>query len=118
VSRALVANCVGWRRLAVALALVACSAPDAWAQLRVRRNYLALTVAEREKFRDAVKAMKGDATDSGSVGQCSAPASKLGDPCGVPADCDSMPGMGDGACETCEWHNKYDKYVCWHDKCG
>ena len=109
---------VAWRRLVIAAAILLCCAPAATAQLRVRRDYRELTPAQRLKVRDAIVAMKMDETDSGKVGQCSAPMMKAGEPCTEDVNCDSAMGANDGLCGICEWNNRYDKFVCWHDKCG
>lgn len=52
---------------------------------------------------------------------CSAPVASLGNRCNRNAECDTAPG--NGTCDMtvlplCAWRNRYDKYVCWHDKCG
>lgn len=64
---------------------------DAYGQLRVRKNYMCLTGPERQDFVDAVKALKANTADHGSI----------------------TDGVG-----TCSWENTYDKYVCWHQRCG
>ncbi len=124
--------------------------PNASAELRVRKNYRDLTAAEREKFRDALVAMKAfsetdglwdclapnEAVDANRIcsknsdcNTCTAPSESVGKFCNNSAECDSSQGAADGVCEPgscptdqttaiCSWKNKYDKYVCWHDKCG
>lgn len=107
----------------VGLVFLSSWAPEVFGQLRVRRNYSDLSPAEREKFRDALVEMKNDATDTGGLWVCSMPAANVGKICSTNPDCDTTTGSGDGVCDTtaaalCEWANKYDKYVCWHDQCG
>lgn len=83
---------------------------------RIRKNYCDLSPCERRKFRDALVAMKRDTDDTGSIRECTAPEGSVGRICTNGADC----GEG-GVCNpapSCEWTNKYDKYVCWHDRCG
>lgn len=46
-----------------------CSAPDAQAQLRVRKNYLLLNAAQRQDFVTAVKNVKAHA-EVGAEGPC------------------------------------------------
>ena len=112
------------RRLATGRVLVAtvclfCCATEAMGQLRVRQNYRNLTPAERQKFRDALVAIKRDTSDTGTLRECSAPTASVGKLCTADVQCDTSPG--NGTCDpspTCEWDNKYDKYVCWHDRCG
>ena len=109
---------VAGRRLVIAGVVLLCCAPAATAELRVRRDYRELTPAQRLKVRDGIVAMKMDETDSGEVGQCTAPTTTAGLPCTKDVHCDSAAGANDGACGLCKWNNRYDKFVCWHDKCG
>lgn len=90
-------------------------APNASAQLRVRKNYINLTQQERQDFVDAVLAVKADTTDTGR--QCLAPVASIGTLCTNNAAC-NLPGEAPGVCGDCEWNNRYDKYVCWHAECG
>jgi len=132
---------IGYGLLFVMLSLL-CSAPEASAQLRIRKNYRDLTAAQRQKFRDALVAIKAITTDTGYLGVCTALSANAGRVCDEDADCDPIPVAGrcskicegtmppttcNGAADCavgvtckylCEWTNKYDKYVCWHAECG
>ena len=65
--------------------------------------------------------MKGDTREPGGLWLCT--GGNMGNICSTDADCDTSPGNDTGECDMnakalCVWKNKYDKYVCWHDKCG
>jgi len=96
--------------LVVVIVSLFCCAPEALGQVRIRENYRKLNAAQRQKFRDALVAMK-NTPDVGQIKECSSPLGKL---CNNAGDCN----IGATCDVTCTWANKYDKYVCWHDRCG
>ena len=105
----------------VVLVSLSCWVPEVFGQVRIRENYRDMSPAKRQKFRNALVTMKNDTTDTGGLWQCSMPAASVGKICSSNADCDTP--LENGVCDMtaaalCEWTNKYDKYVCWHDKCG
>ncbi len=108
---------VARRSLLFVIVSLFCCAPEALGQ-RIRQNYRELSPAKRLKFRNALLAMK-NSVEIDQLNECSDPPASVGGVCINNADCDTAPG--NGVCDpipTCKWNNKYDKYVCWHDRCG